>query len=162
MPFVLLLFLTLALLPEEWSKPWEPLASPARSAAVTWLGVALVAGFARAIASGVARRLRRHPEQRERILHRYGQCRTYHMFVLLGVYAAALYLLGWGWTVQEVCSVDGRMWPGAELLLLAPFLAGLVLSWLSFYDAEAALHDNAQLSEADVRAGQGVGGGRLQ
>jgi len=140
MPLLLLLFLTLALLPEEWSRPWEPLASPVRSAAVTWLGVALIAAFARAIAAGVARQVTAYPEHRERVLRRYGQLRTYHILLLLGVYAASLYVLGWGWTVQEVCSHGGQMLPGAELVLVAPFLAGLVLSWISFYDAERALH----------------------
>ena len=57
----------------------------------------------RAVGFWVARRLASNPGDRERVLHRYGQLRTYHIFLLLGVYAASLYLLGWGWTVQQIC-----------------------------------------------------------
>ncbi len=157
MPFLLLLFLILALLPDRWASPlWVPAApaglseAPAHprdllaSAALTWLGVALVVAFARFIAASVGRRLADCPAHRESLLHRYGRLRTYHVFILLGTYALSLYVLGWGWTVRSVCAYGGEMLPGAELLILAPFLASLVLSWVVFYDAERALHDAAE------------------
>jgi len=140
MPFLLLLFLTLVCVPDEWPAPWGVLASPAVSAGLTGLGVLLVAGFARAIAAGATRRLTLNPGHRVRVLRRYGRLRTYHIFVLIAVYAVSLYVLGWGWTVQQFCGSGAQMLPGAEVLILAPFLAGLVLSWVAFYDAERALH----------------------
>jgi Zn-dependent protease with chaperone function len=153
MPFLLLLFLTLACLPNEWPAPlldrppdeW----SPARSAASTWLAVGLVVGFARLVAARAARQLAAAPGRRERVLRRYARLRTYHIFLLLGVYAASLYVLGWGWAVQHYCGEGRAMLPGAELLILAPFMAGLVLSWVAFYDAERALHDAAE-AEAEA------------
>ena len=122
MPFLLLLFLTLACVPEQWPAPWAPFATPGRSAALTWLGVALVVAFARATAAGAVRRLAAHPGQRERVLRRYGRLRTYHVILLLGSYALTLYVLGWGWAVQQVCGHGSDMLPGAELVILAPFL----------------------------------------
>lgn len=42
---------------------------------------------------------------------------------------------------RPATAVRPALVPGAELLLLAPFLAGLLLSWACFYDADRALHD---------------------
>jgi STE24 endopeptidase len=36
-----------------------------------------------------------------------------------------------------------QMFPGAELLILAPFLAALIASWACFYNVERTLHDTA-------------------
>jgi Zn-dependent protease with chaperone function len=158
MPFLLLLFLTLACLPDVWPEPWGPFASPFLSATLSWLGVALLVGFARGIATYVTRRLPADPGRRERTLSRYSRLRTYHLFLLLGGYALVLYVVGWGWTVQSFCGRGNAMLPGAELLILAPFLAGLVLSWLAFYDAERAIHDSAEpeQSEAEVQRAKGM------
>ncbi len=62
------------------------------------------------------------------------------MMGLFMVYGAALYVFGWGWTVQELWD-PSILFPGGELLILTPFLAALVSSWAFFYDAERALHD---------------------
>jgi STE24 endopeptidase len=169
MPFLLLLFLTLVLLPDKWSQPlWLPYSSdgvpepPAHSfdllisAALTWLGVALVVATARFIAARVAGRLAGYPGDREYLLSRYGRLRTYHVFALLAIYAVSIYVFGWGWTVSSLCQYGGEMLPGAELLILAPLLAALVLSWVVFYDAERALHDSAELSEADIERTRGL------
>jgi Zn-dependent protease with chaperone function len=157
MPFLLLLFLTLVCIPNNWpAPPWTALESTAISAGLTWLGVAVVVGFARTIAAGVTHRLVLDPGRRERVLRRYGRQRTYHLILLIGVYAATLFFLGWGWTVQQFCSEGNQMLPGAEVVILAPFLAGLVLSWVVFYDAERALHDSAEMSEADIERAKGL------
>jgi Zn-dependent protease with chaperone function len=83
------------------------------------------------------------------------------------VYTAALYGLGWGWFVQwlgviafqgdaatnpsplgqSLAPPGGTLFPGGELLILAPFLIGLVLSWMFYYDAERALHGNGPSGE---------------
>jgi Zn-dependent protease with chaperone function len=36
-----------------------------------------------------------------------------------------------------------QMFPGAELLILAPFLAALIASWACFYEVDKTLHDTA-------------------
>jgi Zn-dependent protease with chaperone function len=94
--------------------------------------------------------MHRPTADREAVIHRYGTLRFYHQFLLIGCYAIALYLLGWGWAVQELCglAVNTRhatpeLLPGSELLLLAPFLVGLVLSWACFYDADRAIHEES-------------------
>jgi Zn-dependent protease with chaperone function len=40
--------------------------------------------------------------------------------------------------------------PGADLLLLAPFVVGLVLSWASFYDVDRALQESAPWSDVQT------------
>lgn len=142
MPFLLLLLLTLACLPDKWEQPWGWPATPERSAALTWFGVLLVTAFAGAIASGVCRGLAVDPGGREAVLRRYARWRSYHVFTLLVTYGLSLYVLGWGWAVQQVAGHGPSELPGAELLILLPFLAALVLSWVCFYDAERALHDS--------------------
>src|SRR5262249_34966590 len=41
-----------------------------------------------------------------------------------------------------------QMFPGAELLILAPFLVALIGSWACFYQGEKAFHDTASPSVA--------------
>src|SRR5262245_30230442 len=148
MPFLLLLYLTLACLQEDWHS-WPRAFEPAMAAALTWLGVALEAGLAALISRAVRRTLARHPERRDRLLRRYGSWRFYHSIALFVIYGISLYVIGWGWAVQSLGQPPNpppnaeprALFVGAELLILAPFLAGLVLSWLFFYDAERAFHD---------------------
>jgi Zn-dependent protease with chaperone function len=145
MPFLLLLLLAIVLVSDKW---WLPLWGADNPPSVLWLtvftwsGMALVVVAAWTIAWQTRRRLYRYPLQREPALERYGAWRTYHIVALFTMYGLAL-VLGWGWAVQVICTPSGpagTMYPGAELLTLAPFLTGLVLSWASFYDAEKALH----------------------
>ena len=139
MPFLLLLFLTLACLHDEWPEPWGPFAAPGRSAALTWGGVALVAGLAWAVSFSTRLRLAGAAGRRD-VVRRYNRGRFYHTLGLMTVYALSLYLFGWGWAVQRVTGTGAAEAPGAELLVLAPFFAALVVSWAFFYDAERALH----------------------
>jgi Zn-dependent protease with chaperone function len=147
MPFLLMLFLTLACLPEAWPQPAWPaswpqppwLGSPARSILFTWLGVFLEIGLAFVVAQRVRRSLRKGTEPRERVLKRYGRGRLVHLLGLFATYGLALYLFGYGWALQELWVWRGRPLPAVEILLLAPFCVSLVLSWTCFYDAERAL-----------------------
>jgi Zn-dependent protease with chaperone function len=150
MPLLLLLVLTLACLPESWQPTmvWIGLPqNPLLSAVLTWLGVAIIVVAARRIAALTCSDLRENPQSRETIIHTYASRRLYHALGLASYYAGALFLLGWGWTVQRLCTPgsDARaeMLPGAELLILAPFLAGLLASWWCFYDADRVIHETA-------------------
>jgi Zn-dependent protease with chaperone function len=145
MPFLLLLLLAVVLVSDKW---WLPIWGEGQLPSVlwlsvaTWTGVALVAAAAWIIAWRTCRRLDRLPFQRERTLESYSALRMYHIFALFTVYGAAL-ALGWGWAVKDICTPSTpwtTMYPGAELLTLAPFLSALVLSWAFFYNAERALH----------------------
>src|SRR5262249_15291633 len=72
---------------------------------------------------------------------RYGSWRWRHTIGLYLVYSATLYGLGWGVVVQGLVGSGTALFPGGEILVLAPFLVGLILSWVFFYDAEPMLHD---------------------
>lgn len=154
MPFLLLLFLTLACLPDRWRKPPDWVGTPARSALFTTVLMAMAVGAAAQIAWMVRRQLAEDPSRRSTLLRRYGTWRFYHLLGLFAAFAVCLYLLGWGWAVLEVChpgldearanrlpdSPAGPLTFFTELILLFPFLTALVLSWTVLYDAERALH----------------------
>lgn len=146
MPFLLLLFLTLVCLPDEWPVPQVGVQSPLGSTLLTGLGMAVGIAAAALIAWRTRQRLAREPMQRDRLIRRYSSWRMYHLFGLFAIYSMALYLFGWGWAVQQLCLPDnpgdapGPLALACELLILLPFLAALVASWACFYDAERALH----------------------
>jgi Zn-dependent protease with chaperone function len=139
MPFLLMLFLTLACLPETWPQPAAWVGSPGRSALFTWLGVLLEISLAFVVARRVRRSLRAGTEPRERVLKRYGRGRLVHLLSLFATYVLALVGFGYGWALQKLWVWNGTPLPAVEVLLLAPFCAALVLSWACFYDAERAL-----------------------
>src|SRR5437660_6429927 len=140
MSFLLLLFLTLVCMPESWQEPALFSSTPALSAALTAACMALVVGMAALVSLRVVA-LAHSPDTRDRAARRYGSWRLYHLVTLLGLYALSLYGFGWGWTVQTLLGSEQTLPAGADVLVLAPFLISLVLSWTFFYDAERALHD---------------------
>jgi Zn-dependent protease with chaperone function len=151
MPLLLLLLLYLACLGEKWPRPdWIEnsfdgvIAASLQSCAALLFVIALAA----VVSLRVRCRLRQCPQERENVLRRYGAFRFYNTTMLFAVYGTALYALGWGWAAQYMCSIgDGEKnaWliPGAELLILAPLLSAMVLSWTVYYTAERALYDCA-------------------
>jgi Zn-dependent protease with chaperone function len=152
MQFLLLLFLMLPCLPEKWSPAvWEP--SPSSSGLLTWAGIGFAVLFAAFIAHRLCRQLRRVPEQRETLLRSYNRFRFLHTITLFGIYFTALYGFGWGWTVQAYLGHPDSLLPGAELIVLAPFFAGLMGSWACFYDAERAIHLTAKTTGDSEREG---------
>jgi len=144
MPFLLMIFLTLICFPQvgkDWPEPpWG--GSPWSSAGVVWLGVLLSVALAWLIAHSVCRTLGRDPSLRDQVVSRYERWRMIYLLVLLGLYTLDLCLLGWGWSVGQLwCWSYGsqpQLLPLAELVLLAPFLVSLILSWVIFYDADRA------------------------
>jgi Zn-dependent protease with chaperone function len=131
MPFLLLALLALACLPDPgtgWPEaPWGP--RPWLSAALTGLTVFATAGTAYLVALR-ARRLR--PGE----TRRFERARRRHQWLLLGLFAVALLVFGWGRTVGVFWRVGDRLLPGAEVLVLAPFLVSLLLSWACYYDVD--------------------------
>jgi Zn-dependent protease with chaperone function len=140
MPFLLLLILALAYLQTRWPRPPAEL-SAAGSALVTWLGVAVLGGAAWLLVWRLRRRLARQPEQCSRLLRRHFAWQRVHALGVLVFYFLAAYLIGWGWTVKYHLTWNGWPLPGAELLILTPFLASLVLSWAIFHEVENAVHE---------------------
>jgi hypothetical protein len=148
MPFLLLLLLTPACLQDFWQQPGTWMASPAWATLFTWAGVAAAVAVAAFVSRGVRRQLVREPGRREEVLGRYGRWRFYQLLCLFAAYGGGVYVLGWGWVVQTLLAPNDRLPPGGDLLILAPFLVGLLLSWAFFYDAERAFH-NTSLTAGD-------------
>jgi Zn-dependent protease with chaperone function len=144
MPFLLLLILTLICLQGQW--PWLDWMDPLAVAVVTFAGVAVFAVAAGLQTRRLCRQLAAEPANRQAVLRRYGKYRRYHGYALLTFYLFALYLVGWGWTVKATVNSTTGPIPGVELLILAPFLCGLILAWAVFYALERAAHDTAPLS----------------
>ena len=53
-------------------------------------------------------------------------------------FGLALYPFGWGWAVQTLSGSETSLFPAREMVILAPFLVGLICSWIFWYDAERA------------------------
>src|SRR5947209_3357381 len=143
MPFLLLILLTLVCLPEAKDRsappPWLGIQG---CIVLTWCGVAAIVGTAAFMGLWTRRQLVQHPQERDQVLHRYVSWRFYHLLGLFVIYGLALFGLGWGWVVSSPLAAGFLAdLPGTELLVLAPFLVALVLSWAFFYDVEKALHD---------------------
>jgi STE24 endopeptidase len=138
MPLLLLLLLTLACLPDRWPPPGGWIGSAMWCTLYTWLVVAGVIVFASVLAHRMRRLLNRAPSQRERLLHRYQSWRFYHQVGLFLAYGVILYVFNWGGAVQTLSMPKAAP---AELLVLAPLLIGLILSWCCFYDADRAFHN---------------------
>jgi Zn-dependent protease with chaperone function len=158
MSFLLMVFLTLVCLLDSYPSPlWG--GSPGLSALLTGVAVLLLGAHAHLVSRRLAGPLRRDPGARERLLRRYERGRFVHQFVLLGAFLLALLGLGWGWAVRQAWhwgesplpNGDNYL-PGLELLTLLPFLAGQLLSWMSFYDADRAVFETAQRGQDDSPA----------
>lgn len=144
MPFLLMVFLVLVCVPEMdvWkAPPWPESVSPWWCVAATWFAVALTGAHAFAVARRVRQPMASDPLWRERLLNRYERGRFHHQIGLFVMYMLALLVLGWGWAVAQLWRWDAdALLPGAELLVLAPFIVGQMLAWSVYYDAERASH----------------------
>ena len=140
MPFLILFLLVLAAQPLPW--PASPVGWGERGSLLATAGATAAAVLAAAWLAGRTRRqLLTAPADRERTVRFYHRGRTFLLLVLIAVQFTALGLLGWGWTVRSWCGADApdKLPFGAELLLIAPFVFGLVLSWAAVYPAEQTL-----------------------
>jgi Zn-dependent protease with chaperone function len=147
MPFLLMVFLTLVCLPDEgdWPEPFW-LTSASVCAGLTVAAVLALTAYAWFLARRLRRALEQDPFARDAALHRFERGRTIHRLLVFATYAGSLFLFGWGRAAYWLWGGGHSPWPemagppwiGAELVLLAPFLASLVLSWACFYDADRA------------------------
>src|SRR5262252_9022569 len=111
MPFLLLLLLMVACVPVGWQEP-PPWIGIQGGIALTWSGVAMVVAAAALLAQWLRRQLARHPGRRESLMRRLAIWRFYHLLGLAIIFGFGLYVLGWGWFIQNLCAW-GRQ-PGAD------------------------------------------------
>jgi len=144
MPFLLLLLLALTCLPVAWPKPpdWLGLSG---SVLATWGGILFISALTALHTWRCGRRMRLDPECRYEVLHGFGRFRKRHLLVLMAFYLTALGYLGWGYTLQMIWPGFPQPVPGLQLVLLAPFLTGLVTTWVCYYHVEQAAHAHLRL-----------------
>ena len=137
MVFLILIYLVLVALPLPWSEPLVG-GGLAVSLMATATLTALSVLAAWLLGRRTCRQLVAAPYQRDETLHVYGQRRTRQIFFLMAAHGLALSVFGWGWAVRELCHAEqpSALPFGAELLLMAPFLVALVLSWAVLYPVE--------------------------
>ncbi len=137
MQFVLILAVMTALVIAE-NSPAQPVSGALIRLAMAGCGVAIVVGFA-AISSGViARRLRSDVRRRHLLLERFKRLRRFHAGLWLIVAGATAYWLGWGQLVRFNWHLDHAFLLD-DILVLAPVLLPLVLSWAAFYEVDRAI-----------------------
>ncbi len=139
MPILLILLLTLACLPDSWPRPGSWIASPGVSVTLTWAAAGLLIGFAYLLSGRIRHHLEKETMSRSKIVKSYYRGRRYHLFGLIGAFLLALYVLGYGWGLHEIWQSNGELLPAVDVILLAPFIVALLLSWAAFYGAEEAL-----------------------
>lgn len=151
MPLLLLVSLILACLPLGWPPPpsgSEPRADALQQSAI--LTASVVVGLllvARAFSLFTVSRVTTRPDDREAIGRAHGLRRLLFVFLNLGGFWLVLLPCGWGWAARELLAVPEApdseyrwLLPGAEFLVIAPYLIVMVGSWAAFFDAERALH----------------------
>ncbi len=143
MPFLLMVFLTVACLPK-----WDPQAPPGWidsvfwSAVLTWSAVAFTAVESYWSARRIRRAVERDPGRRDRLAAAYERRRFERQLLLLGLFALSIYGFSWGWAVAQYWSWRGdgaAPMVGVKVLTLAPFFVSLLLSWVFAYDADRSL-----------------------
>src|SRR5438132_2357406 len=142
MPFLLLLLLTLACLPDPQDRTHPPdWLGDRGSMVVTWASMIAVAAIAWGASWRLRKRLTIDPSCREEVLRRYASARFCNVIFLFIAFGLDLFVFGWGYVASEPLAKEMPAWlPVIEVLILAPFLAGLILSWTIFYEVERALH----------------------
>lgn len=134
MQLVLLLALLGALVIAD-TVPSEPVLGAGYRLGIVLAGVALVAALAFALSGWIAGRLRRDFGEKSVLLGRFRTWRRVHAAIWLAVAGGSLYGAGWvqvvrfNWRLDRAVLVD-------ELLILAPLLVPLILSWAAYYEVD--------------------------
>lgn len=137
MHFLLVMAVLAALVIAE-NSPAAPVAGGAVRVLVALLAMGVVPLFAAVSSGAIARQVRREGAEYAPLLRQFRRLRYLHHALWLAVAVAILYWLDWpqvvrfNWHLQGVVLLD-------ELLILAPVLLPLVLSWGAFYEVERAL-----------------------
>jgi STE24 endopeptidase len=120
--------------------PWNDMLvhSPLWTAAIMG-GQVLVAGLIGAIGSRlVLRKLEHNPAWLPAAQQRLSQCTSFLRLFLIGSFAAGMYLTDWSRYVRQVDWMR-RVWGLDEMVMMAPFLLGILASWITLYPADRGI-----------------------
>lgn len=140
MHLLLMLLLALACIPRSWPDPlgwtgWR--VAPAICAGVTWMSALGLIALAARLTHQTCWELRLHPGQRGEALYQFVRGRRHFQRLLYLYLLVSVYVFGWGATVQRMCTFEPiGLLPGAELLIIAPFLVAQIASWAILYEVE--------------------------
>lgn len=137
MQFVLILAVLAALAIAE-SAPVQPVSGVAGRLLLAGGGVAMVTLFAMAASGVIAWRLRTDFARHPLLLRRFRQLRRVHVALWLVTAGGILYGLDWGRLVRFNWHLD-RWFLIDDVLILAPVVLPLVLSWAAFYEVDRAV-----------------------
>jgi STE24 endopeptidase len=115
--------------------PVEPVGGTAWRLAAAMGGVAGVVLFAMVVSRWTVGDLRRNPLGRREVLRRFLVLRRVHLGLWLAAVGGISYGLEWGRLVRFDWHLDAAFLVD-EILILAPVVVPLVLSWAAFYDVE--------------------------
>jgi STE24 endopeptidase len=137
MPLAFILSVLAALVISE-NAPQRPVDGAGIRFLLALAGMMLVALFA-AITSGVtAQRLRLDHDRCDLVLRRFRWLRRIHAVLWLVAAGAILYGLGWGQLVRFNLHLN-RVLLVDDVLILAPVVMPMVLSWAAFYEVDRAV-----------------------
>jgi Zn-dependent protease with chaperone function len=88
-------------------------------------------------------RIWREPQARFEVARLFRRLRRLHLFCAVGMYLSTLIFCGWPTVVRVNWHLDQTV-ACAEVLILFPFVLGLISSWSSFYRVERALHQTSE------------------
>jgi Zn-dependent protease with chaperone function len=140
--------------------PWpEPPADLGVGGAVTATAglTAVMVAASTALSLTTVARLRSRPDLRTTTLRRFLERRQHLFLATLAAFGVMLGGLGWGWASRELCTADGKIAPGAELLLLAPFLVMILGGWFWGYGVERAAWESSPLRPPEPRFSSRLG-----
>ncbi len=136
MQLLLILAVVAALAISEFG-PQEPVSDGAERLLLALGGVVLVATVALAGSTRIARRLQDGSAAHSKLLLRFRRLRRVHVALWMLVAVGTLYWLDWTQLVRFNWRLD-RAFLLDEMLILAPVVLPLVLSWAAFYDVDRA------------------------
>lgn len=115
--------------------PWRTLHSPVWTAVFVLgqlIGAALLGTLGTVL---VQRKLDNNPAWLPAAQHRLSQCTSAIRFFLIASFAASMYLTDWSRFVRHVDWMR-RIWGLDEMVMMLPFLLGVVVSWIALYPAD--------------------------
>ena len=140
MQFIVFAAFAMVLSVPEAGPPWATLTSPVWAWAGA-IGQVVMAGIAGAACTkSVAAKLEREPAWLHSAQRRLARGNVVIRTALAVGFGISIYLTGW---VKLVRSWDQPIWGLDEMLILMPFFAAIVVSWIALYPADRAIRQVA-------------------